>query len=701
MDNENVKNNPQDVSADPQSSGTIEDETATAQESAVAGETAAEEVSGATEIATAAETASEGDTSAASSEATGAAVAGETASEESSDTAEQTGTSASAPEKKLRIPRTLRIVLAFIPVAAALTCLIVYLLNSRYIETLKENERIAADDAIVKQAAYTLALDTFHRHAVEDVFGGTGEEVADALVNAGLSTIEGINNRPPYVEITDANRAHFADVESVLISPDTGMVEVSVRADALPVSDDGYYYLFSKAIYQDHISGEPITRIEKDVDFIAECNLNYNSAQSRLFDKFCMALLIDGNYVEVSNSSYITNPEAKASYASSRDGASTKKGLLVYSELINSGQLEDLGVKHAAYNVYTSLICNGSGISHTYNGHTYSFNAHQVGLYDIIFSRLSARGVDINAIIINDMPHSTLTYPASRGGGATLYAFNASDKEGVDMLGAVANFLANRYSGASGHGKVSNWIIGNEVNERTVYNYTPYMGVDQYARLYADVVRVFYNAMTAVNSTTRVYVSLDNRWNMNKSDKSFYDVKDMMDAFNAYMCSEGNINWHVGYHPYNYPLTEPKAWSWGRYDSMVSGSSSSPIVSMRNIHVLTDYLGQSSYLDNNGNVRRVILSEMGYTSSHGQGLQSASICYAYKVMEANSHIDYMLLSRQVDAAPEVAEGLALGINGKEGYTAYKFCGTSQESTYVDKYLGTIGIGSWGAIQNPR
>lgn len=575
-----------------------------------------------------------------------------------------------------------------------------YTKNQTY---LAEQERIAEDDAVVKQMAYTLAIDTFHKHAVEDVFGGTGEEVADALVNAGIETVEGVNNRPPYVEITDANRAHFADIQSVLISPETGMVEVSVDipAKALPVSDDGYYYLFSKAIYQDSISGEPIAKIEKDTDFIAECNLNYNSAQSRLFDKFSIALRINNEYVEVSNSMYITNPEAKAAYSSGREGTSSKKGLLVYSELITSGQLEDLGVKHAAYNVYTSLICNGGGISYTYNGHTYNFNAHQVGLYDIIFSRLSSRGIDINAIIINDLSNSTLTYPSSRGGGATLYAFNAADEEGVNYLAAVASFLANRYSGASGHGKVSNWIIGNEVNERTVYNYTPYMGVDEYAKIYADVVRVFYNAMCAVNSTTRVYVSLDNRWNMNKSDKSFYDVKDMMDAFNSYMCAYGNINWHVGYHPYNYPLTEAKAWSWGRYDSMVSGSSSSPIVSMRNIHVLTDYLSQSSYLDNDGNVRHVILSEMGYTSSRGQNLQAASIAYAWKIMENNSHIDYMLLSRQVDAAPEVAEGLALGISGKEGYTAYKYCGTGQESTYVDKYLGVIGISSWSAIQNPR
>ncbi len=581
-----------------------------------------------------------------------------------------------------------------------------YLGHSRYVAYEARRAELAENDAVAKEAAYVLAQNTFHQHAVEDIYNGTGESVAEAMVGAGLATLDGIRDRPPFVEITDANRANFARVESVEISPVTGMVEVAVKADALPISDDGYYYLFSKPIYGSAISGEPIIRIEKDVDFTVSCNLNYNTADSRLFDKFCMALLLDGEYVEVSNSMYVTNPEAKASYASGRDGAGSKKGLLVNPDLITSGQLEDLGCKHAAYNVYMSLICNGSGINYNYNGHSYSFNSYQVGLYDLVFSRLTSRGVDVNAIIINDLSNSTLTYPGSRGAHATLYAFNPSDEEGVRYVAAVASFLANRYSGANGHGKVSNWIIGNEVNERVVYNYTPSMGVDAYARLYADTVRIFYNAMCAVNSTTRIYVSLDNRWNMNKSDSSFYDVKDMMDAYNAYVRSEGNFDWHVGYHPYNYPLTEARAWNWGRYDSMAGNSPSTAIISMRNIHVLTDYLSQDSYLDSKGNVRRVILSEMGYTSSKGQELQAASFAYAYKIMESNSHIDYMLLSRQIDAGSEVAEGLALGIlnsggGRKEAYTAFKYAGTSEESTYFAKYLNIIGIGSWSAIQNPR
>lgn len=600
-------------------------------------------------------------------------------------------------------------------IAGILVILVGLGLGGRAIYQHINNEKAAEAeaDAYAKNEAYHLAEDTFHRHAVDDVDNGKGEGSIDAITDAGLGIIDDINNRPPYVELTDENRDHFANVESALISEeDVSIVNVAITAEALPISDDGYYYLFNIPMYADGISGEPITKIEKDVDFTMSCNLNYNSASSRLFDKFCIAVKLDGEYVKVSNAMYITNPEVRAAFATSRDGTDSKKGLLVDPVLLNSGQLTDLGVKHGAYNVFTSLILGYSSnpgyptISYTYNGNTYHFNGEQVNMYDIVFSSLTRQGIDINAIIINDASSSTITYPAARGSSATLYAFNASDKEGIDMLAAVASFLANRYSGATGHGKVSNWIIGNEVNERSIYNNMPYMGIDEYAACYADVVRVFYNAMLSVNSSTRVFVSLDQRWNMNKSDNSFYDARDLIDSFNAYACSEGNFDWNMGFHPYNYPLTLPKAWNLENYSKYVTNSFDTSIISMKNIHVLTDYMCQESFLDTSGNVRHIILSEMGYTSYYGQEYQAASYAYAYKIMESNQYIDYMLMSRQTDAGIEVADKLATGINtsgyGKKAiYNVFKYIGTAEEAEYVDKYLATIGISSWSEITNPR
>ena len=67
-----------------------------------------------------------------------------------------------------------------------------------------------------------------------------------------------------------------------------------------------------------------------------------------------------------------------------------------------------------------------------------------------------------------------------------------------------------------------------------------------------------------------------------------------------------------------------------------------PMVTMANIHVVTDYLQQESFLKEDGEVRSVILSELGYTSSKGEEVQAAAIAYAYKTAAANQHIDSIL-----------------------------------------------------------
>jgi len=577
----------------------------------------------------------------------------------------------------------------------------------------EKNAQMAAEDATVKNNAFQLTEESDHKHAVSGIDDRTGLDIAALLSEVGVQTDEDIENRPPYVELTDSNRSNFATVESVLISKnDVSTVDVSVSAKALPISDDGYYYLFSKSIYENEISGEPITKTEKDVDFVISCNLNYNTSTSRLFDKFCVAVLVNDQYVQISNDMYITNPQARAQFATSVDGANSKKGLLVDPVLLNSGQLTDLGVKHGAYNVYMSLILGNSTnpgyptINYTYNGQTYHFNGEQVNMYDIVFSSLTNQGIDVNAILINDSNGTNITYPASRGTKATLYAFNATDEAGINLLAATCSFLASRYNGSSGHGKVSNWIIGNEINERSIYNYMPYVDVTTYAKLYADVVRVCYNAMCAVNKSTRVFISMDQRWNMNKSDDSFYDVRDVLDPFNAYIVSQGNFDWEMGFHPYNYPLTLAKAWDLGNYNKFCTNSADTAVICMKNIQVLTDYLCQEAYLNSKGEVRHVILSEMGYTSYFGQEYQAASYAYAYKIMCANKYIDYMLMSRQTDAGIEVADKLATGINTsgyaqKAVYNVFKYIGTSQESEYVDKYLSVIGISSWNEITSSR
>ncbi len=576
-------------------------------------------------------------------------------------------------------------------------------------------EQLAAADAAVEAMVHTEAVAmteySVWRHKKDRVKKHAGEGISKALTDAARFVIDGVRNRPPEVELTEANAADFATIESCVINTETGKIDVTMSAQGLAVSDDGYYYLFEEKAYENGITDdEYIIEDQKDVDLTFSVNLNYNSVNSRLFSKFVVAVKKDGEFMAISKPRHITNPESR--YKAGGNQKSSKKGLLVDPEKLRGSELDDLGVKHAAYNIPLSRILGNTSnayyptVYYTYNGRSYAFNGQVIAEYDYVFSTLTNKGIITTAIILNDIHpgYMELIHPKARSGGgnAPYYAFNATDKEGTEYIAAIASFLANRYAG-TGHGKVMNWVIGNEINARKEWNYIEYMETEAYVEEYAKAFRIFYNAILSINGNARVYISLDQQWVKSLYSNGGFGSKQILDEFNRNIKEDGNIDWGVAQHPYNYPLTSAKAWSTsGKSGSYVLNSETTPVITIKNIHVLTDYLQKEDFLTESGEVRHVILSEMGYTSSAGQDLQAASFVYAYKIIESNRYIDSMLFSRQTDAPVELAQGLALGINTLGGgrksiYNAFKYVDTAESAKYTDFALRVIGISNWGEV----
>lgn len=576
----------------------------------------------------------------------------------------------------------------------------------------KQADESAAVEAMVHTEAVELAEYSLTQRRKDHVRENAGKDTSKALVDAAKFLIDGVRSRPPEIELTEENASDFITIESCLINTETGKVDITMSAEGLAVSDDGYYYLFEEKMYDTALrSDEYIIEEQKDVDLTFSVNLNYNSANSRLCSKFVVAVKKDGAFMPISRPRFITNPEAIARYSPSFGDTASKKGLLVDPEKLGSSELDDLGVRHAAYNIPLSRILGDTSnayyptVYYSYNGRSYAFNGQVIAEYDYIFSTLTNKGITTTAIILNDIHpgYMQLIHPKARSGGrAPYYAFNATDEEGTEYIAAIASFLANRYSG-SGHGKVMNWVIGNEINARSEWNYIEYMDTASYVEEYAKAFRIFYNTILSVNGNARVYISLDQQWGKSLYSNNGYSSKEILDEFNRNITAGGNIDWGVAQHPYNYPLTSAKAWSTsGRAGSYVLDSETTPVITIKNIHVLTDYLQKEEYLTDSGEVRHVILSEMGYTSSAGQDLQAASFVYAYKVIESNQYIDSMLFSRETDAPSEVAQGLALGINTLGGgrksiYNAFKYVDTAESAAHTDFALRVIGISSWGEV----
>lgn len=577
---------------------------------------------------------------------------------------------------------------------------------------VKQARESAAVEAMVHTEAVELAEYSMTRRRKDHVKENAGKDASKALVDAARFLIDGVHNRPPEIELTEENFSDFITIESCKINTETGKVDVVMSADGLAISDDGYYYLFEEKAYETSLqTDEYIIEEPKDVELTFSVNLNYNAVNSRLFSKFVVAVKKDDEFLPISKPHYITNPESIAKFSPSFGSTTSKKGLLVDPEKLRGSELDDLGVKHAAYNIPLSRILGNTSnayyptVYYTYNGRSYAFNGQIIAEYDYIFSTLTNKGIITTAIILNDIHpgYMQLIHPKARSGGrAPYYAFNATDEDGTEYIAAIGSFLAERYSGST-HGKVMNWVIGNEINARSEWNYIEYMNTEAYVEEYAKAFRIFYNAIVSMNSNARVYISLDQQWGKSLYSNNGYSSKEILDEFNRNITAGGNIDWGVAQHPYNYPLTSAKAWSTsGKAGSYVLNSETTPVITIKNIHVLTDYLQKDEYLTESGEVRHVILSEMGYTSTAGQDLQSASFVYAYKIIEANRYIDSMLFSRQTDASSEVAQGLALGINTLGGgrksiYTAFKYVDTAEAAKYTDFALKVIGISSWGEV----
>lgn len=521
-------------------------------------------------------------------------------------------------------------------------------------------------------------------------------DIINVITGSGMTVTEALSQRPETIELTPENTAEFASINNCAIVDDN-KVQIEATSSGIPASDDKYYYLFEQATYEDGIAegAEPLDRIYKGEEASFKLDLRKQTEGSRLFSKFMLAVKKDDGYVVISHPKYINNPEGCARHSYGGMEHKSIKGILPHP--LKLSELTDLGVNYCSYNIPLShILTTSGGIEYEYGGTVYHFNSQIMNDYDNLFKKLNGMGIDIAAIILNDANPSTypdITHPDARSGStAPYYMFNATDKNGVRALAAIGSFLSARYSD-TGHGNVSMWIIANEVNARKEYNYMAKTDVHTYTAAFTRAFRVFYNAIKSENASAKVYIPIDQRWTYNTDKTGDYDAKDVIDIFASSISDYGNINWGLAAHPYSFPNGNTAFWNASKH---VNHTETTPTITMDNIEVLTNYMQKDSMRDTAGNVRSIILSELGYSSTSGEDVQAAAFAYAYTKMEKNGHIDALMLSRQVDAQEEIsALGLALGLENTGGghkkiYDVFKYIDTDKRNEVVSFAYSIVG-----------
>lgn len=142
-----------------------------------------------------------------------------------------------------------------------------------------------------------------------------------------------------------------------------------------------------------------------------------------------------------------------------------------------------------------------------------------------------------------------------------------------------------------------------------------------------QAVRLFYNGIKSHNANAKIYISLDQQWNRNLSSNSSYDSKDLLDVFNECVKAEGNFDWGLAHHPYSVPMTWPKFWDLsGEAGELVLETEDTSMVTIYNIDVITSYLQKQEFLMPDGEVRPVLLSEMGLHLHLRGGCAAGGLC---------------------------------------------------------------------------
>ena len=502
-------------------------------------------------------------------------------------------------------------------------------------------------------------------------------------------------------------------VRDVGINQEKDKISVTVDSSGDSSGTDGSVYIFEIKPYQNDLSGR--------TDYLAKGSIGANQKFSfplhagpgelRLYSAFVPAVKVGGRYEMIANRRYIENPEI---VAENQDPALNpgKKGLRVDPNILDDAL--SLNIKHAGVDIPTQRFF-GNGIDYTYESKTYKINKELIDQLDAEVKRLSDSGVAVNAILLNAWnqtvpelnPLGVTELPKEQ---AVYYGFNVESEAGFRAVKAMASFLAKRYNGKNGHGKITNWVVGNEINNQ-YWNYMGDLDVSAYTSKFQRAFRVFYTAMKSVSANDNIMFSIDHYWNMlpEAAPVGKYKGKDILLAFHNYEEAEGYMDYGLALHPYPYPIYSPNFWDDDK-TGRVNDTVDSPIVNFKNLHVITDFMSMDSMKNRKGEVRKIFLTEEGF-SSIAKGVdksteQAAAVAYSYFIVDNNPYISAYLMSRQEDNEDETKHGLAFGLSSivnhqlvpKPAHEVFKWIDNASATEGIADFArAVIGIDSWDQL----
>ncbi len=325
---------------------------------------------------------------------------------------------------------------------------------------------------------------------------------------------------------------------------------------------------------------------------------------------------------------------------------------------------EELNVGHVFLNLYASQIWGGAS-PYEYNGTTYGFDTNVMNAIVTRADQLRAQGIAVtlqimldygdNAIGPGKFATELMVHTKARKNGHFLYSWENKVQTGREMTEAMFSYIAEACM-MGGEPRITQIILGNEVNCHTVYQYKGTMSTDEFYTSYAETYRILNNSVRSLNPDARVYICLDHGWTKNPYG---FTGKSFLKEFNWKLKGmDPAMHWDLAYHPYSQPLSKTKYWECKK----ATNSINTKYITMKNIRVLTTWLAK------NHPETKLILSEIGYTSGSGsdaeQELQAKALKKTYKAVVGNERIDAIMIRAYADDPNDGI--LKLGLKFEDG-----------------------------------